>query len=73
VLNYSGRAVIDVQRQVLHLLSLQESEGDLAKLPPEMLARRDRAYAFDGDLLTLTIKDSSGRVTAVTTWRKQAQ
>jgi hypothetical protein len=73
VLNYSGRAVIDVQQQVLHLLSLQESEGDFAKLPPEMLARRDRAYAFDGDLLTLTIKDASGRVTAVTTWRKQTR
>lgn len=72
-LNFTGRAVIDVQKQVLHLLDVKESEGDFAKLPPEMVARRDRAYAFEGDQLTLTVKDSTGRVTAVNTWRKQAK
>lgn len=72
-LNFAGRAVIDTQRQVLRLLDLKQSEGDLASLPPEMVARRERAYAFAGDLLTLTVKDSAGRVTAVNTWRRQAK
>jgi hypothetical protein len=72
-LNFTGRAVIDTQRQVLRLLDLKQSEGDLASLPPEMVARRERAYAFTGDLLTLTVKDSAGRTTAVNTWRRQAK
>lgn len=72
-LNFKGRAVIDVQKQVLRLLDLQQPDGAFATLPPDMAARRERAYAFSGDLLTLTVKDGSGRVTAVNTWRKSAQ
>ena len=72
-LNFSGRAVIDTQRQVLRLLDIQQSEGEFAALPPDMAARRERAYAFKGDLLTLTVKDSAGRVTAVNTWRRQVK
>ena len=72
-LNFTGRAVIDTQRQVLRLLDVQQPEGDFAKLPADMAARRERAYAFEGELLTLTVKDSTGRVTAVNTWRKQAR
>lgn len=72
-LNFSGRAVIDTQRQVLRLLDVQQPEGDFAKLPADMAARRERAYAFEGELLTLTVKDSTGRVTAVNTWRKQGR
>jgi hypothetical protein len=70
-LNFTGRAVIDTQRQVLRLLDVKQSESDFKALPAEMAARRERAYAFEGDLLTLTVKDSAGRVTAVNTWRKQ--
>jgi hypothetical protein len=70
-LNFTGRAVIDTQRQVLRLLDVKQSESEFAALPAEMAARRERAYAFEGDLLTLTVKDSAGRVTAVNTWRKQ--
>ena len=72
-LNFTGRAVIDTQRQVLRLLDVKQSEGELATLPPDMLARRERAYAFEGDRLTLTVKDSTGRVTAVNTWRRQTK
>jgi len=72
-LNFSGRAVIDTTRQVLRLLDVKQSEGELATLPPEMLARRERAYAFEGDQLKLTVKDSNGRVTAINTWRRQAK
>jgi len=72
-LNFTGRAVIDTQRQVLRLLDVRQREGELATLPPDMLARRERVYAFEGDLLKLTVKDSTGRVTAVNTWRRQAK
>lgn len=72
-LNFTGRAVIDIQRQVLRLLDVQQPEGEFATLPPDMAARRERAYAFEGDLLTLTVKDSRGRVTAINTWRRQAR
>jgi hypothetical protein len=58
---------------VLRLLDVKQSEGELATLPPEMLARRERAYAFEGDQLKLTVKDSNGRVTAINTWRRQAK
>jgi hypothetical protein len=69
-LNFTGRAVIDTQRHVLRLLDVQQSDSEFATLPAEMAARRERAYAFEGELLTLTVKDSAGRVTAVNTWRK---
>ena len=58
---------------MLRLLDVQQSEGEFATLPADMAARRERAYAFEGDLLTLTVKDSTGRVTAVNTWRRQAK
>jgi hypothetical protein len=35
-----------------------------------MSAANARYYTFEGDLLTLTIKDGSGRTTAKTTWRR---
>jgi hypothetical protein len=69
-LNFTGRAVIDIQKHELHLLDTQQAEGDFAKLPPEVAAARVRAYAFAGDQLTMTVKDAQGRVTAVNTWRK---
>jgi len=70
-LNFTGRAVIDTQKQELRLLDLQQSDGQFAALPAEMAARRVRSYAFNGDVLTLTVKDSKGTVTAVNTWRRQ--
>ncbi|HSP89940.1 MAG TPA: hypothetical protein VLN08_03490 [Vicinamibacterales bacterium] len=72
-LNFTGRAVIDIQKRVLRLLDVQQPEGDFAALPPDLAALRERAYAFEGDLLTLTVKDASGRVTAINTWRRQAR
>ena len=72
-LNFTGRAVIDTQRQVLRLLDVKQSEGEFAALPPDLMASRERAYAFEGDVLTLTVKTSAGRVTAINTWRRQAK
>ena len=70
-LNFTGRAVIDTQKLELRLLDLQQSDGEFAALPAAMAARRVRSYAFNGDVLTLTVKDSKGTVTAVNTWRRQ--
>jgi len=35
-----------------------------------MAANNVRYYSFDGDLLTLTIKDAAGKTTAKTVWRR---
>jgi len=72
-LNVACRAVIDTQRQVLRMQDVQQPDAPSAQLPTAMAANRERAYAFEGDLLILTVKDSAGRVTAVNTWRKQAR
>lgn len=72
-LNFTGRIVIDTQQQTFRLLDVQQTETDFAKLPPDLAASRTRAYAFEGDLLTMTVKDPSGRVVAVNTWRRQAK
>jgi hypothetical protein len=70
-LNFTGRAVIDTQKQELRLLDLRQTDGEFAALPADMAARRVRSYAFNGDVLSLSVKDSKGTVTAVNTWRKQ--
>jgi hypothetical protein len=69
-LNFTGRAAIDVQKQELHLLDLQQSDADFAKLPAELTAARSRAYAFSPNQVTMTVKNAKGQVTAVNTWRR---
>lgn len=69
-LNFTGRAVIDVQKKELHLLDVQQSDADFTKLPAEMTAARSRAYAFSLNQVTMTVKNAKGQVTAVNTWRK---
>jgi hypothetical protein len=69
-LNFTGRAVIDVQKKELHLLDLKQSDADFAKLPAEMTAARSRAYEFSLNQVTMTVKNAKGQVTAVNTWRK---
>jgi hypothetical protein len=69
-LNFTGRAAIDVQKKELHLLDLQQSDADFAKLPAEMTAARSRAYAFSLNQVTMTVKNAKGQVTAVNTWRR---
>jgi hypothetical protein len=70
LLNFAGRAVIDVQKKELRLLDLQQSDADFAKLPAEMSAARSRAYEFSLNQVTMTVKNAKGQVTAVNTWRK---
>ncbi len=68
LLRYVGRAVIDVANRRLILQDLEGGGGEV--LPAGIEAERARYYQFEADLLKLSIKDGSGRPTAVITWKK---
>jgi hypothetical protein len=68
-LSYKGRIVIDVASQQLRVVG---AEGDTAKLPAEASTNLARKYAFQGDVLTLSMVDPKGQTTARTTWKKRA-
>ena len=70
LLSYKGRAVIDVVASRLVLQDLQKRDASGADVPEAMTAANARYYSFDGDLLTLTIKDAAGKTTAKTVWRR---
>jgi YD repeat-containing protein len=70
LLSYKGRAVIDVAASRLVLQDLQKRDASGADVPEAMAAANVRYYSFDGDLLTLTIKDAAGKTTAKTVWRR---
>ena len=62
---YFGRVDIDVAAGTVthHVIG--------APMRPELVGQgRVRYYAFDGDLLTLSIKDESGRMRGQLTWRR---
>lgn len=71
VLDFTGRAVIDSQRSELRLLDVNQTEGDFARLAPELAAARVRAYEFSGSTLTFRVKNVQGDVRAVIVWRKE--
>ena len=70
LLSYKGRAVIDVAASRLVLQDMQKREASSADVPDAMAAANVRYYSFDGDLLTLTIKDAAGKTTAKSVWRR---
>ncbi len=55
-------------RLVLEDMEKRSETG--ADVPEAMAAANVRYYSFDGDLLTLTIKDAAGKTTAKTVWRR---
>ena len=71
LLNMSGRAVIDAAMQRFLILdtegNLPFDEADFATASPD----RFRYYAFNGDLLELSVKDAGGQTTSLLTWRRQ--
>jgi hypothetical protein len=68
LLDYEGRAVIDVQARQLKLVGMV-AQG--AAAPPEELSfDKIRRYAFEGDLLKISTIDASGAVVATATWRR---
>ncbi len=68
VLRYVGRAVIDVANHRLILQDLEGRGGEV--LPASIAAEQVRYYEFEADLLKLSVKDGSGRPTALITWKK---
>ena len=70
LLSYKGRAVIDVAASRLVLQDMEKRSASGADVPEAMSAANVRYYSFDGDLLTLTIKDAAGKTTAKTVWRR---
>ena len=70
LLSYKGRAVIDVAASRLVLQDMQKQTASSANVPEAMGTQNVRYYSFDGDLLTLTIKDAGGKTTAKTVWRR---
>jgi len=72
LLNYSGRAVIDVGKSELHFVV--ENSGDPlpraveAPVNPENV----RHYMFRDSLLELTVSDANGQATGFSTWKKKA-
>jgi hypothetical protein len=72
LLNYSGRAVIDVGKSELRFVV--ENSGD--PLPRSVEApvnpENVRHYMFRNSLLELTIFDANGQATGFSTWKKKA-
>lgn len=69
IVEYSGRAVIDVVKQQIYLRSV---EGPIDELPKEVDAALTRTYAFDGGLLKISTIDAQGRITATSVWKRRS-
>jgi hypothetical protein len=72
LLNYSGRAVIDVDKSELRFV-VENSRDPLprsveANVKPENV----RHFTFRDSLLELTISDANGQATGFSTWRRKA-
>jgi len=73
LLNFSGRAVIDVATQQLRMLNVN-STGD--EIPASIATQVDpasvRKYEFQGSELWLTISGADGKPTAASSWKKKS-
>jgi hypothetical protein len=70
ILDYSGRALIDVAKQELHLQAVSGS-GGADDLPKEVDFAAVRKYAFDGALLKMSTIDAQGNITATAVWKRR--
>jgi hypothetical protein len=69
-LNLGGRAVIDTASQRMWIVERETDPGSGNALPPPVSADKVRYYEFSGDLLTTSVKDANGRVTARLVWKR---
>jgi hypothetical protein len=67
VLSFKGRAVIDVAKSELQLMALTGNVDPNEVLSPE----RRRRFEVDIDSLKLSSFDETGRITAISTWRRR--
>lgn len=66
LITFRGRAVIDPVKREFRLADVEGS----GTLPAQASADKVRGYEFEGPLLKTSVRDASGRLTAVVTWRK---
>jgi len=72
-LNYAGRAVLDVRTRELRMLDVSAT-GDALPRPVEdqVNTASVRRYELNAGTLTLTVVDSNGKPTAVSSWKKRS-
>jgi hypothetical protein len=72
LLNYSGRAVIDVKSHQLRLLDVNENKEPLpGAIADAVTPENVRRYDLKADTLALTVFDAKGQPTAASSWKKQ--
>jgi hypothetical protein len=72
VLNYSGRAVLDVRTRELRLLDVAVT-GDALPRPidDQVNTANVRHYELNGSTLTLTVVGDDGQPPAVSSWKRR--
>jgi len=72
LLNYSGRAVIDVKSHQLRLLDVNENKEPLpGAIADAVTPENVRRYDLKADTLALTVFDGKGQPTASSSWKRQ--
>jgi hypothetical protein len=73
VLNYSGRAVLDVRTRELRLLDVAAT-GDALPRPvdDQVNTANVRHYEIKGSTMSLTVVGDDGKPTAVSSWKKRS-
>ena len=69
-LNLEGRVAIDPDAHTFRITSVTAKSTDDRRVDPKLDAAHVRYYAFEGDVLTTTIKNAAGATTATATWKK---
>jgi hypothetical protein len=69
-LNLTGRVAIDPDAHTLRITSVSAASTDDKRVDPKLDASNVRYYAFSGDLLTTTLKNAAGAITATATWKR---
>ena len=71
LLSIKGKAVIDTQNERMWITPEGDTR-DVEVIPQGAAYDRFRYYAFSGNELTLTVRDTAGAVTARTVWKRQS-
>jgi len=72
LLNYSGRAVIDVKSHQIRLLDVNENKEPLpGAIADAVTPENVRRYDLKADTLALTVFDAKGQPTASSSWKRQ--
>jgi hypothetical protein len=72
LLTYSGRAVIDPTKQELRLLDVKGETDPNKTLSTDLSVARVRRYKIENGVLTISVVDPAGQVSATTVWKKRS-